>query len=368
MGFGQLGLRFLLAAKACGVSFEHTCMIGRQTIGSMSAPWLQALLDQHGIACDAAKLLATEGGYSEPLWHALGAKTVTSIDASSYENATVIHDLNEPVGQELKERFTVFIDGGTLEHVFNVPVAVRNCMEMIRPGGHFLSVTTANSLMGHGFYQFSPEWAFRVFAPENGFTTRSVMLCELGPPPRFYVVDDPRHVGGRVELASKMPTFMTIIARRDEVCPIFRKTPQQSDYVATWTADRAGSATKTPATPAGTTTTQATSPAATAAPGPSRVPEFLRWHGPVRTTGRRIKNALLRDLPRACRRGWARLATLGKPVYPDWIQNNLGIKAAYYHPASYDDLVAGRIMSAVGAGEEGEGGASNGNRHVASND
>ena len=77
--------------------------------------------------------------------------------------------MNLPIGDDLKRKFSVVIDGGTLEHVFNFPVAIKNCMQMLDVGGHFFVHTMANNFMGHGFYQFSPELFYRVFSPENGF-------------------------------------------------------------------------------------------------------------------------------------------------------------------------------------------------------
>ena len=95
--------------------------------------------------------------------------TVESLDVSTYEKATILHDMNLTVPYELRERFTVVHDGGTIEHVFNVPEAFKNCMEMVRVGGHFTQVNVANNYTGHGFWQFSPELIFRVFSPQNGY-------------------------------------------------------------------------------------------------------------------------------------------------------------------------------------------------------
>jgi hypothetical protein len=57
----------------------------------------------------------------------LGADEIISIDASGYENATIIHDMNEPA-EDLAEQFDLVIDGGSLEHIFNFPVAILNVM------------------------------------------------------------------------------------------------------------------------------------------------------------------------------------------------------------------------------------------------
>lgn len=56
----------------------------------------------------------------------------------------------------LAGQFDLVIDGGTLEHVFSLPVAVANLMFLARKGGHILSANLANKLCGHGFYQFTP--------------------------------------------------------------------------------------------------------------------------------------------------------------------------------------------------------------------
>ena len=59
------------------------------------------------------------------------------------------------------------IDSGSLEHVFNISQALRNCLEMVESGGHFISIGPANNAMGHGFYQFSPELYFRILSPHK---------------------------------------------------------------------------------------------------------------------------------------------------------------------------------------------------------
>ena len=83
--------------------------------------------------------------YSEPLFKNLGASKIDSMDNSSYEGATVLHDLNLPVAEDMKNKYTVIFDGGTLEHIFNFPIAIKNCMQMLRLGGHIISFTPANN-------------------------------------------------------------------------------------------------------------------------------------------------------------------------------------------------------------------------------
>ena len=99
---------------------------------------------------------------------------------SSYQNASVLHDMNVPIPATLCERFSTVIDGASLEHVFNFPCAVANCiLQMVRVDGHFLGINPANNMVrGHGFYQLSPELYFRVFQPNNGFRMERVIVFQ----------------------------------------------------------------------------------------------------------------------------------------------------------------------------------------------
>ena len=78
------------------------------------------------------------------------------MDVSSYENCTIVHDLNQDVPPELHGQFDFIFDGGTSEHVFNFPKVLENCYKMLRPGGRIFHVLPATNHVDHGFYMFSP--------------------------------------------------------------------------------------------------------------------------------------------------------------------------------------------------------------------
>lgn len=234
MGIDVHIAKFLLAAKTdSGVSFRSTATIGHQHL-HVTPEALRSLLSEFGMA-DARTLVELEsacGSFADPFLRRLGAEEIVSLDASDYENATVIHDMNLPVPAELKNRFDVVYDGGSLEHIFNFPVAVRNCMEMVRVGGHFLGASPANNWCGHGFYQFSPELYFRVFSPENGFVVKHAMVYDSAA--RWYQIEDPAKVRQRVLFASSLPVILTILAEKTAQVPVLQNPPQQSDYSIVW--------------------------------------------------------------------------------------------------------------------------------------
>lgn len=176
--------------------------------------------------------------YADELLLALGAESVDSMDASAYEEPTLTHDLNRPIPADWDERYDLVFDGGTLEHVFDFPAAIENCMRMLRPGGRFVSVTIPNNWCGHGFYQFSPELFYRVFAEANGFSIQEMYVAELDG--TAFAVKDPATVGARVELCNTRPVYLLVHARRDAVRDLFTSPPQQSDYVVEWGAGQRG--------------------------------------------------------------------------------------------------------------------------------
>ena len=232
MGVDAAGVRFLCAAKALGVDFTDTATIGRQHLIADAAD-LRAAFAALGVTLDPAEFLRANK-YADAFFELLGARRVESVDFSDYEGATHIHDMNRPLPEGLRARFSLVHDGGTLEHVFNVPQGIRNCMEMVRVGGHFTQETVANNCMGHGFWQFSPELIYRVFSEANGYKVEAVLLREMVPGGAWYAVRDPEQVRRRVELCNRRPTYIFTIARRVAEADIFARTPQQSDYVAAW--------------------------------------------------------------------------------------------------------------------------------------
>jgi hypothetical protein len=141
----------------------------------------------------------------------------------------------------LKQQFGVVFDGGTLEHVFNFPVALQNCMEMLRENGRIFLHTPANNWCGHGFYQFSPELFYNVFSEENGFEVERMILHVVGPYGRWYEVASPQAIRSRVELFNSFPLQMLVQARRTRIVPLFSKAPQQSDYTPRWAEPSANS-------------------------------------------------------------------------------------------------------------------------------
>lgn len=228
----------LFYSKKLGVSFTETLMIGRQHLYA-SHQDINNSIQKYKTNEKEIKEVRFIDEYSEPLFEILGAEKIDSIDYSSYENATIVHDLNLPVPGQLKNKYSAVIDGGTLEHVFNFPAAIKNCMNVLKTGGHYIGISPANNQMGHGFYQFSPELYFRVFSEENGFKIKKMLInTSLGSETSWYEVADPKTVNSRVMLVNNFPVSLMIISEKIAEKEVFETTPQQLDYTNTWNAHR----------------------------------------------------------------------------------------------------------------------------------
>ena len=234
MGVNKGALGLLALARSSGADFSRVATIGRYRL-SATMDYVEQFLRERGRADLAEKLSAEPGdGYCEPLLKiAFGAGVVQSIDASSYENADIIHDMNTPIDRP--ERYSMVLDFGTLEHVFNVPVAFDNLAKLASPNAHILHMLPSNNFVGHGFYQFSPELFFQIYSPERGFSGTRVFGAPGGTPETWYEVKSPRELKKRVDITSRDQLNILVMTQKTgDPVPLVQKPVQQSDYVEIW--------------------------------------------------------------------------------------------------------------------------------------
>ena len=252
MGIITCRARMMLEAKKDGTSFSSTLTLGRQKC-NMTIGELAKLRKTYEIfeSSDRNDNLEYRSYADQFFYHYLDVDKLRVLDFSAYEEADIIHDMNYPVPDEFEGSFDVVVDGGTLEHIFNFPKAIENCMKMLRIGGSLFIFSMANNHCGHGFYQFSPELFFRIFQAENGFETKSVILVkhpfpgsELSRKQICFQVKDPATLGRRSTLVTRSPLGIMVHAVKIDGKSVLEQYPQQSDYTSTWRsggiADREG--------------------------------------------------------------------------------------------------------------------------------
>jgi hypothetical protein len=250
MGLDFNSVKFLLWSKNLGVSFERTLTLGHQGFYCPPSRFRRAVRD-FGLAATPDAInqcfrhTPMTALYADEFFGFLGTQEMVTVDRSDFEGATLLHDLNDRFPEKIRGHFDLVVDGGTLEHIFNYPAALRNCLELIRVGGHFVTFTPASCQMGHGFYQFSPELFYRVFSAENGFAIRKLVLFEcLKEDSAYYEAKDPAVTQQRSELFSSRPMQMAVLAQKIADVPVFAAPPQQSDYAAAWEGHQQASAVK----------------------------------------------------------------------------------------------------------------------------
>lgn len=241
MGLAFSTVCFLLDAYQRGVSFKSTLTLGRTQL-YLQPNEVQRVRRLAGREASEAARRTKFGGFADEFMKSLlNIETLEALDYSPYQGASLIHDLNQPISPDLEDRFDVVLDAGTIEHVFNFPVAIANCMKMVRAGGRLFIITVANNHCGHGFYQFSPELFFRLFKNRNGFHLHRLLLLkhpfpglELSSKQRLFSVQDPDEVRQRVGLVSRSPVLLLLEAERRSLQKILTTFPQQSDYTTLW--------------------------------------------------------------------------------------------------------------------------------------
>src|SRR5260370_10977022 len=223
MGVGVNELRAIALGKRLGfLQLDQTVTLGRQQ-NFLSQSDYEQLVKMSVL--HRAEFPASD--FAEPLLKSLDAGVVESIDASDYEGASIIADFNKPLGDQHHEKFTCFIDFGAMEHIFNPHQVLANINKILRTNGTALLLSPANGYLGHGFYQFSPEFFYSALTPKNGFSETIVILIDWDRPENWYYVKSPTVLQDRNQAPNKRYQLLCFTRKIATVDTI---SAQQSDY------------------------------------------------------------------------------------------------------------------------------------------
>lgn len=182
MGMTELSTK-LLMAQSRSYDLKSYCLltIGRQGI-TFSVKELRqwakefnfGLLESHLQNALAENRTLTDTEY----FLSLGFKSVASMDVSGYEEASIICNLNEDIPPELQGKFDVVYDGGSTEHMFNVPKAFENYNKLLRVGGLIMHALPSTGNLDHGFYMFSPTLLYDYYS-QNEWAIKTNYMIQL---------------------------------------------------------------------------------------------------------------------------------------------------------------------------------------------
>lgn len=172
---------------------------------------------------------------AQELMLACGIGETFSLDISGHEGADFIFDLNNDFPpSHLLSRFGAVLNGGTIEHVFNIPNALTAITRMLRVGGFVIHVAPVHNWIDHGFYQINPTLLFDYYTAAGYeiiesaglvFTPGTDAACDIIP-----VV--PGALGGGDRAAFGDRAVLSMFAARKTAGSVDKVTPTQSFYAA----------------------------------------------------------------------------------------------------------------------------------------
>lgn len=108
----------------------------------------------------------------------LGVTDLHVMDVSKYEGADIIHDLNVPVPDSLVDYADFIIDGGTFDHLLNIPTAFANVVKMLKPKGRVFQWNAASNYTGAAYVSFGPDLFYDYYVL-NHFADCKIYLAEV---------------------------------------------------------------------------------------------------------------------------------------------------------------------------------------------
>jgi hypothetical protein len=251
MGIGSKAARFLMEQGLKRPFSGSVLTLGLQDLSfdldRLSKTAQRAGFKSPGLA-NLARLPPHQPATDRLLFELLGFSEVVRTDVNAYQGAEMLFDLNDENGPQAEYRghFDCVIDGGTMEHVFHVPNALKNIFEFTKVGGRIIHMSPTSNYVDHGFYSFSPT-LFYDFYSENGF---EIDQCRLFR--HTYNVEGKAWIAGDYSPGSLDSIsfgglddglYATFFVATKTAASTAHRIPQQSLYRRHW-------AKKNPATPA----------------------------------------------------------------------------------------------------------------------
>lgn len=106
----------------------------------------------------------------------MGIHEYFDMDKFESDSPYYLQDLNYPVPTKLHNTFSLILDGGTVEHIFDIRQVMENIVNMTKPDGCVVHISSFN--IDHGFYAISPCFFFDFYSM-NGFSDFSCYILQI---------------------------------------------------------------------------------------------------------------------------------------------------------------------------------------------
>ena len=104
--------------------------------------------------------------------------TVTTVDVTDYEGADIIHDMTQPLPNDMVGAFDFVVDGSCLDNIADPAAAQRNFGRCLKSTGRLFQVECGSGL-NSAYIMFSPEW-FLDFFLFNDWADAKIYVCRAG--------------------------------------------------------------------------------------------------------------------------------------------------------------------------------------------
>lgn len=176
MGLNAISASMLLAEHRYRPITGVFLTIGRQTIG-LTAIQCDALLQRYGIEKRPGAEYKIDGqttGYApenayvsqESFFGAFCDAKVESIDVTNYENADIVHDLQDDLPTEYHGYADFVLNGSCLDNIFDPAAAIKNMSRLLKSGGRIYHFEQGNA-HATAYLKYSADWFFDYYAINN---------------------------------------------------------------------------------------------------------------------------------------------------------------------------------------------------------
>lgn len=238
MALNSAAIELLFQLKQKHGMSGTVCQLGKQTVLVSQNKVLQTAA-KYGYSkkSDQDKASWTGNSSDEFLFKILGFEKVESFDADSFEGSTYQYDFNNEIPEIFHQKYDCIIDGGTLEHIFNTPQALKNIRKMLKIGGVIVHISPTNNYVDHGFYMFSPTFFYDYYCAYK-FEILNSFLFAHNPNPflsKWEIMDyKPLSIEGLEFGGWGKKMLGTWIAAKKTVDITEELSPMQSRYKMVW--------------------------------------------------------------------------------------------------------------------------------------
>ena len=92
--------------------------------------------------------------------------TFSTVDISDYEGADILHDLSQPLPDDLANRADFIYNGGCLDNIFDPATAIKCFSRLLRPGGRIIHAEMG-ALYPSSYLMYSTDWFLDYYIINN---------------------------------------------------------------------------------------------------------------------------------------------------------------------------------------------------------